>query len=249
MGKKIDSYFLTLLSAVCYYLYFLHATQKIFLSLVAALFCCIISINTVKRIRNRISTSKCFSRRRYCRQANGIIMELACADAEDASARIKALLEKIFHEKYCLELFQAHPSEKLSQNAVFTRWKAHQGSDKLVISTTCSCDPEVRLMASSLRAPRIAIIDAEQLKRMMSEHPKDFKLPGNQSVRHKKLWKIRLTNQLLNRKNTPRCLLFGFSSIFMYILAGNTIYLFSAMLLFMIGLVALRRAPRITKLF
>lgn len=249
MGKKIDAYCLTVLMAICYYLYFFQATQGQIVSLLAALFCCVITRKTIKRIYKHLINSKRMKKQRYCKQAKSIIMELACAEPASTCERLQTLLKKSFQEHYCMELIQAHPDEKLTASAVFHCWKQHRNEEKLLICATCNCEAEVRMMASSLCAPRVAIVDAAQLKRLMAEHPAEFPLSDTKKKFNCKLLKWRLIERLFNRRNVPRCILFGFSSILMYILSGNVLYLFSTMFLFIITLFSLRHSSKTPKLF
>lgn len=249
MGKKIDAYFLTVLVAICFYLYFFQATQKTIPSLVAALICCVIIVKTFKRVLKNLSNSKHLRKRRYRKHAKGMIMELACADPENTSARLKSLLENNYQEHYNMEFIQSHPDEKLTHNAVFQGWKKHRGEDKLVVCATCRCDTDVRMMASSLRSPRVAIIDAEQLKCMMAENPKEFPISKSKTAFSCKFFIWKLRKHIFCRRNAPRCILFALSSILMYIISGNIIYLCSSMFLFIIAILSLRHVSGSAKLF
>ena len=248
MGKKIDAFVLTVLTAICFYLYFWQATGNHALAISAALLCCLIAVKTIKRVYGRILGSRSMKMRRFRNQAEGIIMGLACADRDDTASKLEGLLQKCFPERYSLELIQTHPDERLSKNSVFEAWKRRRGEEKLVVCATCSCDPEVRMMASSLSQPRVAIVDSERLMQLLAEHPEGFQpveAKGSTSV----LRRQRLLQRTMNRKNAPRCILFGFSSLVMYVFSGNLFYLLSAMLLFLLAFVSLRRAPVRAKLF
>lgn len=248
MGKKIDGFVLSILMAICLYLYFLQISQNNVFSLIAAFVCCLILSRLFRRIGRQIGNSRHLQKRRYCRQAGSVIMELACADRAVTLERLKSLLKKTFQEEYALELIQAHPCEKLAANSVFCTWKQHRGDEKLVLCATCICEAEVRMMAQSLRAPRIAIIDSERLKQLMAEYPMDFQLNPSRKASFRR-FATRLRLRILNRRNAPRCILFGVFSLVLYVFSGNVLYLPSAMFLFLVAVFSFRQPSASAKLF
>ena len=248
MGKKIDAFVMTVLIAICFYLYFWQATGNHALAIGAALLCCLIAVKTIKRVYGRVFGSRSMKMRRFRKQSEGIIMKLACADRNATASKLEALLQKCFPDQFSMDLIQAHPDERLSMNTVFEAWKRRRGDEKLVICATCSCDPEVRMMASSLSQPRVAIVDSERLMPLLAEHPEGFQ-PVEAKGSTSALRRQRLLQHTMNRKNAPRCILFGFSSLVMYVFSGNLLYLISAMLLFLLAFASFRRAPVRAKLF
>lgn len=248
MGKKIDAFVLTVLTAICFYLYFWQAMGNHALAIGAALLCCLVAVKTIKRVYGRIFSSRSMKKRRFRKQAEGIIMGLACADRDATANKLETLLHGCFPEQFNMELIQTHPDEQLSKNTVFEAWKHRRGEEKLVICATCSCDPEVHMMASSLSQPRVAIVDSERLMQLLAEHPEGFQ-PVEAKGSTSALRRQRLLQRTMNRKNAPRCILFGFSSLVMYVFSGNLLYLISAMLLFLIAFASFRRAPVRAKLF
>lgn len=103
-------------------------------------------------------------------------------------------------------------------------------------------------MASTLKEPKVAIIDASTLSQLIAEHPEGLYRPEEKHERRKLRMKHILA-MIFNRKNAPRCLLFSVTMLLMYLLGGNKWYLGSAMLLFFTGMVSLRHINRPAKLF
>lgn len=248
MGKKIDIFVLTFLAAACLYLYFWQTLGHPLVAIGAALLCTLVGAKTLRRIGARVWGSRYLKSQRYRRQADGLILELACIEIADARAQLSALFEKCFHAQYPIELIQAHPSANLSCNAVFNVWKRHRGDDHLVVCATCPCTADVRMMSAALSSPKIAIVDSERLKDLMAQYPQELKICAS----HGKLPAMRLRRlmrRIIDRKNAPRCILFAFSGMLMYVFSGNLLYLISAMSLFALALISFHRPSATARLF
>jgi len=131
---------------------------------------------------------------------------------------------------------------------VFTSWQKHRGAQKLLICTSCKADSECNLLASTLKMPRIALIDADALKQLIAEHPEVISVEEPKH-KHKSLVLKRIAARLINRKNTPRCILFFLSMLIMYIFSGNLMYLICSVLLFFTAALSFHHKSRPVKLF
>ena len=157
------------------------------------------------------------------------------------------LLKKSYAGEYAVELVQAPPSGSLSQRELFEVWKTHRDAERLAVCATCECDSSCRMLAATLRQPRIALIDAQLLAQLAAAHPGVLELPGEAQRPHRQLG--RSLHLLINRKNAPRCFLFSVSMLILYALSANPYYLISSMALLFLALASLHRAPRPAKLF
>lgn len=248
MGKKIDIAFLTLLGGALLYLYFLRAFDNRVFSLGAALLCLMLVIKLANRLHALVISNRFFRKKKLQRQASGAIMELACGDLEDSEKRIRAMVEQHYESTLPIVLIQAHPASKLSQNQIFDAWKNNRGQAELVVCATCGCDADVRAMASTLRKPRVAILGAEELKRLIAETPGDWHAAEAPKQRIS-FAAMCIRRHMLERRNAPRCALIACSCIAMYIFGRNIFYLIAAMILFFIAMLCVRRKRIPAKLF
>lgn len=247
MGKKIDGFMLTLGMAVIFYHFFYRAFHDRRAAIALALFCCAVLSKLIKRLFSLFARLPWMQRRRIRRHTGGALMRLACMDENEALLSVEKLLALSYRNSAPVALVQAHPATSLNGEKIFEAWRAHQGEERLVICATCKCDMSNRMLAQSLKQPKLALIDAEALSLLVAEHPE-----GLLSKADTKPPRLRLRyglQMLIDRKNAPRCLLFSISMLSMYIFSGNVFYLIAALLLFMIALVSLHRAGRPAKLF
>jgi len=248
MGKKVDIFVLTAGITVGFYLYFRSTIENTILCVILALTAGILARKTVKRISGRIQNTRRMRRRKLRRCAGSALMELACMVKSDAEDRLSSLIQKTYGETYSLEVIQRHPSSTLIQDDIFELWRARRGSEKLVICATCAADFNCRAMATELKNPRIALVDADGLSTMMSEHPEDMFPPTQKPVR-RRLRLQHLAGLFFNRKNAPRCLTMFLSMLAIYIFSFNPFYLAAALLLLFVALASLRRKSKPAKLF
>ena len=253
MGKKIDAFVLTLAAAGGFYLYFRGALRSRLASLALALLCCFVLVKFVRRTAAILSKGRFMQKRRVRRCAGSAVMALACRDAGQAREQLIELLRESFAgecpESLSVELIQLHPSTKLPQDRLFDAWRAHRGEDRLAVCATCPADADCRILADSLRAPRVALIDSANLTQLIAEHPEGFHCEDAAPTKRLRLRFNRVFALLINRRNAPRGLLFAVAMVLMYVLSANTAYLIAAMALLFLTLASLRRAPRPAKLF
>lgn len=250
MGKKIDRFIISLAAALGLYALLRQRIRNPALAIPIAI--CILAIfkKLMRKLQAAIGRSACFQKRRIRMQSAGAIMHFACADPELTRARLRAMLEKLYHEsETALEIIQYPPSASLDQQRLFDAWKSYRGEKKLIICATCKCEPAVRALASGMKEPKIALIDADAIRSMIAECPEEMladpPAPRKQiSLRFKKAAAL-----LLQRKNAPRCALLGTSMLGIYFLNGKISYLIGAMLLFFCALASLRRSSKPAKLF
>ena len=248
MGKKIDLFVLQVALAAAFYLYFRGAFQSRILALALALLCCFVLLHLGKKLYSLLKGCSWMRRRTVRRGAHGGVMRLACMPEEEALSALRALLEKCYGALPTLALVQQHPSLRLSEERVFEIWRAHRGSTQLAICSTCRCDDPCRALAASLRAPRIALVDASALEQLICEHPEGLVAPREKAVRAR-LHIRRAAQLLVNRKNAPRNLLLAASMLLLYLFSGSAVYLFCALALLLLALISLRHAPRPSRLF
>lgn len=248
MGKKIDLFVLQVALAAAFYLYFRGAFQSRILALALALLCCFVLLRLGRRLLALVKNCRWMRRRAVRRGASGAVMRLACLPEDEALSTLRALLEKCYGALPTLALVQQHPSLRLSEDRVFELWRAHRGETQLAICATCGCDDPCRALASSLRAPRIALVDASALEQLICEHPEGLVAPREKAVRAKLQFR-RAVHLLVNRKNAPRNLILAASMLLLYLFSGNAVYLICAIALLLLALISLRHAPRPSKLF
>ena len=253
MGKKIDAFVLTLAAAGGFYLYFRGALRSRLASLALALLCCFVLVKFVRRTAAILSKGRFMQKRRVRRCAGSAVMALACRDAGQAREQLIELLRESFAGEYpeslSVELIQLHPSTKLPQDRLFDAWRMHRGEERIAVCATCAADADCRILASSLRAPRVALIDSGNLAQLIAERPDGFACADAAPVKRLRLRLSRVSSLLINRRNAPRGLLFTFVMVCMYVLSANVAYLIASMVLLFFVLASLHRAPRPAKLF
>ena len=248
MGKKIDRFVLTSILAAALFFYFQAAFKSNILAIALALFSCMIILRILKSLIKWMSGTKWHRKKHLKRKSSGEIMHLACMEAAKAHICVCALLEKGFQNDAPVILEQLHPTTALSQERIFEIWKMHREQEKLVICTTGKCNSEAKLFSTALSQPKLAIVDAAILSRLISEHPEGFFNAVEECKKSKLRWN-HISVMIFNRRNIPRGLLFSFSMAIMYIFSANLWYLAFSMLLLFTVLISLRQTPQPTKLF
>ena len=247
MGKKVDGFVRSLLLTAGFYFYFRGAIENRIIAIGLAMLCGILVSKLFRKFFAHFLELKCFRKYRFRRNSSGILMYIACLEQESALEKIKALLDKNYNESYELVLLQEHPSLQLSNGKIFDAWRKHSQCEKLLICTTCKVDPSTRLFAESLSKPRIAILDADMLARLIAENPDGFPAFASHKPRLQPL--RRAANILFCRKNAPRCILLAASMFIMYLFTANVFYLIAALLLMFLMLASLHRRRKPAKLF
>lgn len=248
MGKKIDRFVLTTVFTSGLYFYFQSAFHNHILAISLAFFCCAIIIKTLHHVWRRFENTTWKQKRNLRSKASGVLMRIASMEETTASEYMRRLLMVGYgwNEPFHSELL--HPSIQLSRESIFNTWRAHRDVEKIVICTTAKCTSDAKIFASSLKTPRVAVVDGEVLSQLIAEHPEECCL--DEPVRKKCTLRIKQLAQLaLNRRNVPRCLLFAFSMLTMYVFSANVYYLVASLLLFFIAMVSLRRVNKPAKLF
>ena len=253
MGKKIDAFVLTLAAACGFYLYFCGAFHNRAVALILALVSCFALSKLVRRILAVAARGRFMQKRRVRKSARGAVMQLACGDAEEVRESLSGLLRASYASE-CpdplpMELIQLHPSTKLPQDRLFDAWRKHLGQDRLAVCCTCPADSDCRILAASLRAPRVALVDSGYLARLIAEHPEGFTHADAAPARRARLRLRRVASMLINRRNAPQGLVFTLALLLMYALSANIIYLIASMVLLFLVLASFHRAPRPAKLF
>lgn len=248
MGKKIDRFMLTSLLAMALYFYFASAFENDTIAIIFALLACVVVRKLFNRIFELVGRTSWLQRRQLRRKAGSALIHLACMEVQEATGLVSSLLKKSYQNDAPLILEQLHPSTNLSQERIFDAWRSHRGLEKLVICTTGKCPSESRALASSLKSPRIAVVDAELLGRLFAEHPEDV-FPAACEKHRRRLRMQHVLQLVLNRRNAPRCMLFSFSMLVMYVFSGSFYYLLFSLALLLVVCIQLRHAARPAKLF
>ena len=250
MGKKIDHFVLSAATAAALYFYFQNAFHSRPVSVVLAFICTVLLSKLFHGFLSLIRRSSLMQRRHIRRCASGAMMRLACMPRAQAQVLLENLLRQDYSGEYAVDLIQSHPSAMLSRQQVFELWKAHLDQQRLVICATCPADSGVRLLASSLKSPRVALMDSAALAQLIAEHPSGMlpekEIPCRKSIRHRFQ---QIAARLINRRNAPRSLLIAVSLFILYLLSGKTYYLISALSLVFLALISLKHASRPAKLF
>lgn len=250
MGKKIDRFVLSLATALGLYYLLQQRIRNPALAIPIAICMLALFRKLIRKLQGAICRSAYFQRRHIRRQAAGAIMHFACADPEFTRARLHAMLDKLYHEgEAALEIIQYPPSATLDQQRLFDAWKSHRGEKKLVICATCKCDPAARALAGGMKAPKIALMDADAIRSMIAECPEELRAEPPAPRRQILLRLKKAAALLLQRKNAPRCALLAACMLGIYFLNGRISYLIASMLLFFCAIASLRRASKPAKLF
>jgi len=249
MGKKIDRFVLTIAFAGGIYLLLRRKIASDILCIALSVLICMLFTKLIRKIITGANKSAYLQKKRIRKISSGTIMQLACGDEAEAREKLSGMLNKIYHENCNMELIQYPPSACLEQQKIFECWKKHCGTDRLVICATCKCEQQARILASSMKNPRIALIDAEAMRNMIAECPEEMLAEESHQRCSMKTRFIKLSALIFKRKNAPRCLLFAMSMLGIYLLNGRTSYLMCSMGLFFCTLVSLHRRSRPAKLF
>lgn len=248
MGKKIDRFVLTSVFAAGLYFYFQSAFQNHVLALILALFCCATVIKTLHHIQKWFENTTWKQKRNLRRRSRSALMKFVCMEETAALEHIRRLLMAGYGWSEAIHLELLHPSMQLSHESIFNTWRTHRNTERIVICTTAKCASDAKTFASSLKSPRVALVDGEILSQLIAEHPEEcfFDEPGRK--RHT-LHLRQMLQLILNRRNAPRCLLFAFSMLIMYVFSANIYYLVASLLLLFVALISLHRVSRPAKLF
>jgi len=82
----------------------------------------------------------------------------------------------------------------------------------------------------------------------MAEYPQTCFTFESEQKRHKLRFN-RILQFIFNRQNAPRCILFSFSMLVMYVFSGSIWYLISSLFLLFVALSSLKKSNRPIKLF
>lgn len=248
MGKKIDRFVLTSVLSVGLFLYFEAAFRNRFVAVILSLLCCMTVLKTLSLLRRQINRTNWQQKRLLRKRSGGYLMEMACMEADEALPIVQELVSDAYDSDAPVSLELLHPSFQLTQSCIFKKWREFRGADRLIICTTGKCSSESRIFASTMKAPKLAIIDGDILSQLIAAHPEI--IPSVQSESRQRLLKLNHLAQLIfNRRNAPRGLLFSFSMLVMYVFSGNISYLCASLFLLFTALVSFRRINRPEKLF
>lgn len=249
MGKKIDRFVLTIgFAGVLYMLLRRQIANDAICILFAVLICCICT-RLLRKVCGALQKCSYLQRAQIRRHSSGAIMNLACGNEEQVRNNIACMIHKVFQDDSTLEVIQYPPSSGLDQQILFECWKKHRGESKLIICATCKCDQQVRILASSLKNPKIALLDADGIKNIIAHCPEEMNLHEEESKVSGTARFQKIALLLFNRRNAPRCLLFSMSMLGIYLLNGRLVYLVASVLLLFCVFVSFHMRKRPLKLF
>lgn len=248
MGRKTDRFLFTLFGAVLFYFHFRARFNSRIICCLLALFSSAVILRLIYSIAKLLSGFGPLRRRALFKNAGSSLVRLACMETEQASQIVTSLIRAQYRESCDCVFLQLHPSLKLTAESVFSTWRAHAGSARLVICTSAKADPPVHLFARSMNAPKTALLDAQSLLSLIAEHPEI--VPGRQDEPKIRINPIKRAFCLLKQpRNSLRCLMLSASMLLLYVFSGGILYLISALLLFWFAIAALRIRKMPVKLF
>lgn len=212
MGKWIDRAAISALTAFGLYLLFLTAYESMPTALLLTFACCIILFTT------RTKRKSHFRMTRF--QAQMLLEQWAYGPDCEAESQIRTLLAGSEGD---IVYLPRHPSASISQGDVFSAWKSHVGTDRLILSAPCYADGRARTFAATLRNPPVRIVDAAKLIPMIrkSELPIPRSSKGKQLLRRLRA----CIAELPGRRPWHKNLLTGLGLMLVYLITGNGAYL------------------------
>lgn len=228
MGKKFDGFFLSILTAAGFYLYFQRAFENCFISMLLAFMSFIVLRKTAGILFGLLRRSGWAKRRKLRRSAHGAIFELAVMPEAQAQEKLENLVQLCFESTHKVIIEQSHPALSMPCQRVFELWRENRNEESVILCATCPADDACRSFAASLKSPKMAILDAAQLGKMIAEHPEGFSF-GNQAMHRRRLRLAQLHSLFFNRKNAPRMFIIALGMLGIYLLGGKTGYLIGSM--------------------
>lgn len=226
MGRIIDKIVLTALGTSIYYLFFLNVSQNIPFSCALAF---VSTLFTHRVLRHRPRRFKCTRA-----HAENTLSHIACLNEAEALEKLNFLIRhKYPDENFILISIIKHPESALSINDIFSVWKKHINTERLVIAATCNADVRTTAYCGELLAPRIALLDRRRLINIIRENPPDSDSPPRRKFSQllRKFF-TRIVFCHVSLKNA----LFALTLLGIYLLLGNPLYLFlSLAMLFLFG--------------
>lgn len=217
MSAFIDRTALSILSTIGFYLFFLNAWDSIPLACSAAFVCAALSRWLLGGLPlNRHVTAA---------QARSELMRIAELDDLAAEEALRALLQHGWPgERFRLAPVLKHPEATLSSGDVLNAWKTNRDAGRLVIATTCPCEPRAAYFARELHDPAVAVVDSRRLNRLLRTFPADT-LPCPPRRRlgdgFRMLWA-----GMSSTRFSPKSVLLALTMVACYMLTGNAWYLF-----------------------
>ena len=120
-----------------------------------------------------------------------------------------------------------HPEASMNAGDALNAWKAHRGEERLVIASTCPCEPRAALFARELRAPAVAVVDSRMLLRILRARPAGSLPEGRPPTLKNRL--RHLASRVACARVTPRNAFVALALLAGYLVGGNFWYLFSAL--------------------
>lgn len=222
MATIIDRTAVTLLSALGFYLFFLYAWGNIPAACGAAFVCCILMRFLLRRLP--------LKKRASAAQVRAELLRIATLDESAACDALSAIVRRRYPgETFSLAPVLKHPEATMNCGDVLNAWKANRDAERLVIASTCPCEPRAALYARELQGPTVAILDSRRLARMLRSRPADD-LPAAPSSSAG----VRLRSFLARigtARVSPKNALLAIALLSGYFVGGNPWWLFSSLAL------------------
>jgi len=233
MGKIIDRAALWAGGATLCYLLFLGAWQSIPLACAAAF----VAVALARALADRVP----LPRRAGVARARAELLRLAGLEDREAGAALEALLRRRYPgEDFRLTPVLKHPEASLTLGDLLNAWKANRDAARLVVASTCPCEPRAALFARQLRDPAVAVVDSRKLLRLLRAcDPGELPTPPRVSPRQRLR---RLADRVACARVTPRTALLAAMLLASYLFGGNPWCLAGALALVLhMGLALSRR--------
>ena len=232
-GMRVDRAAGGMLAATAFYLLFLNAWRSVPLACALAFFCALLLRHLTLR---RPPRRKCAPS-----QAEAALEAIAALPEGEAAPMLETLVRpRLPDAAFNLVPILRLPDASLSAADVFHAWKTHRDAQTVVVAATCRADPRALSRARECESPRVIVVDAPVLRRLMRAQGVPERLV--QSSPGPAAWLRRVLRRIMDRPVRPRSALLALSMLAIYLAMGNPLYLFSSMaLLFRLGAALIRR--------
>ena len=223
MGKRIDRWVLAGLVACGLYLFFLNAWGSVPLSCACAFACCLLGGRAKRLLPAR--------RRATGAQISAFLSRMAAMSESQAQPELEALVRGRYPgEDYRLTPVLKHPEATLSCGDILNAWKTNRDASRLVIASTCPCEPRAAIYARELNDPRVAVVDSRALGRLLRRSgtvPAAPSPPRRTAAQRLQT----LAARLASARVTPKNALLAAALLVLYLHNGRALYLFAALIM------------------
>ena len=248
MSRIIDRIVVTSLLAGALYMFFMGALHSIPLAAASAF----IAMACLKKLASRFPNMRINQKKRARDAARHELEKLALDPSDLARQRaIDQIREAYPDEAGDIDFIfiQRYPSGMpLSVDDVLAEWKRDRGNAKAVIITPVKATEQAFTLAASLDEPKIRLIDGPRLQSIIAAHFTGEIEPSKLSKRGVS----RVFNAIMRaakRAHVGKLAISGAMLTLLFMLTGATVYLATALILFFIAGISLKRRVHPRALF